>query len=136
MKNSALYFLWGCLFILCAVLGFIPEPEGVVRILLTLIAVCFFLPPAVLLFRSGRTGDRTTPALIRNLSALSLAATLILVVLNILCAPGSRLLGDFLHCLLVIVSSPMICSGHWALSLFLWACLLMASLSQCRRAEH
>jgi len=33
-----------------------------------------------------------------------------------------------LHIMLVIVSSPMVCSGNWALSLFLWACLLVASL--------
>ena len=37
------------------------------------------------------------------------------------------LLGDILHGLLVVVSSPMICSGHWAMSLFFWACLLISS---------
>ena len=30
---------------------------------------------------------------------------------------------------LIVVSSPMVCSGYWALSLFLWACLLMVSHS-------
>ena len=28
---------------------------------------------------------------------------------------------------LIVVSSSMVCSGYWALSLFLWACLLMVS---------
>ena len=41
-----------------------------------------------------------------------------------------KLLGLVLHYVLTIVSSPMICSGHWAMSLFLWACLLMVSLSK------
>ena len=48
-------------------------------------------------------------------------------------AVGSEALGNVLHYILVVVSSPMIASGHWALSLFLWACLLMVSLKQLRK---
>ena len=71
--------------------------------------------------------------LVCNLSALSLGLTLILLVLNFLTALQSEFLGQVLHYTLVIVSSPMICSGHWAMSLFLWACLLIASRKQTRR---
>jgi hypothetical protein len=66
--------------------------------------------------------------LVCNLSALSLGLTLILLVLNFLTALQSDFLGQVLHYTLVIVSSPMICSGHWAMSMFLWACLLMMSM--------
>ena len=128
MKKPQLFALWAILFIICAGLGFIPEPEGTGKILCTLASVVFFLPPAVLLFRAAKAGDRNTLRLIRNLSAASLGATLVLLVANVLSALGSRLLGNVLYAMLVIVSSPMICSGSWALSLFLWACLLMASL--------
>ena len=128
MKKPQLFVLWAILFIICAGLGFIPEPEGAGKILCTLAFVVFFLPPAVLLFRAAKAGDRNTLRLIRNLSAASLGATLVLLVANVLSALGSRLLGNVLYAMLVIVSSPMICSGSWALSLFLWACLLMASL--------
>lgn len=128
MKKPQLFALWAILFIICAGLGFIPEPEGAGKILCTLASVVFFLPPAVLLFRAAKVGDRNTLRLIRNLSAASLGATLVLLVANVLSALGSRLLGNVLYAMLVIVSSPMICSGSWALSLFLWACLLMASL--------
>lgn len=128
MKKPQLFALWAILFIICAGLGFIPEPEGAGKILCTLASVVFFLPPAVLLFRAAKAGDRNTLGLIRNLSAASLGATLVLLVANVLSALGSRLLGNVLYAMLVIVSSPMICSGSWALSLFLWACLLMASL--------
>ena len=128
MKKPQLFALWAILFIICAGLGFIPEPEGTGKILCTLASVVFFLPPAVLLFRAAKAGDRNTLKLIRNLSAASLGATLVLLVANVLSALGSRLLGNVLYAMLVIVSSPMICSGSWALSLFLWACLLMASL--------
>ena len=78
----------------------------------------------------GKTGDSHTITLIRNLSALSLGLTAVLLVLNFLTALRSELLGTVIHYVLVTVSSPMICSGHWAMSLFLWACLLMVSLSK------
>ena len=44
MKSQFLYALWGALFILCAGLGFIPEPARVLRVLLTGLSILFFLP--------------------------------------------------------------------------------------------
>ena len=128
MKSQFLYALWGALFILCAGLGFIPEPSGAVALLLTAVSVLFFLPPAVLVWRGRKTLDRVLLALIRNLSIASLSLSVLLLIANFLTAFHSQLLGDILHGVLVVVSSPMICSGHWAMSLFFWACLLIASL--------
>ena len=129
MNKKLLYMLWAGLFVLCAGLGFIPEPEGPFKIALSIISLVFFVPPAWLLYR----GDVSDAKLVCNLSALSLGLTLILLVLNFLTALQSDFLGQVLHYTLVIVSSPMICSGHWAMSLFLWACLLIASRKQTRR---
>ena len=129
MNKKPLYMLWAGLFVLCAGLGFIPEPEGPLKITLTIISLVFFLPPAWLLYR----GDVSDAKLVCNLSALSLGLTLILLILNFLTALQSDFLGQVLHYTLVIVSSPMICSGHWAMSLFLWACLLIASRKQIKR---
>ena len=129
MKRKTIYALWAVLFILCAAFGFIPEPEGLTATALTLVSVAFFVPPALLLFRA----EKYDVLLIRNLSALSLTLTLTLLIGNFLAAFSSETLGQFLHYVLIIVSCPMICSGHWALSLFLWACLLVASLRQLRR---
>ena len=129
MNKKLLYMLWAGLFVLCAGLGFIPEPEEAFKIALTCISLVFFLPPAWLLYR----GDVSDAKLVCNLSALSLGLTLILLILNFLTALQSDFLGQVLHYTLVIVSSPMICSGHWAMSLFLWACLLIASRKQTRR---
>ena len=133
MTNKALFTLWGGLFILCAGLGFIPEPEGALGVLLTLAALASFLPPAVLLFRAGRDRDLHCLKLVRNLSALSLGLTLALLIVNFLTALSSETLGTLVYYILVIVSSPMVCSGHWAMSLFLWACLLMVSLQQLKK---
>jgi len=129
MKRKAIYVLWAVLFILCAAFGFIPEPEGLTANALTLLSVAFFIPPVLLLFRA----EKHNILLIRNLSALSLGLTLVLLIANFLTAFSSETLGSILHYVLIIVSCPMICSGHWALSLFLWACLLTASLRQLRR---
>ena len=133
MSKKTLYVLWGVLFSICAGLGFIPEPEGAVKLLMTALAVVFFLPPAVLVYRAGKTGERTVLALVRNLSAASLGLTLAVLVLTVVNAMGSDALGNFLHALLVVVSSPMVCSGYWALSLFLWACLLSISRNMLKK---
>ena len=133
MNKKLLYLLWAGLFILCACCGFIPQPEGSPAVLMTICSLLFFLPPGLLLWDSVRQQDVHTLKLIRNLSALSLGLTLVLLVLNFLTVLRSEFLGSVLHYILVIVSSPMICSGHWAMSLFLWACLLMASVRQLKR---
>ena len=133
MNKKLLYVLWAGLFVLCAGLGLLPEPEGILGSVLTALSLAFFLPPALLLYTAQKQQDPDTPKLIRNLSALSLGLSLALLILNFLTALRSDFLGQVLHYILVIVSAPMICSGHWALSLFLWACLLMASLQQARR---
>ena len=127
MKKSSLMAVWGIFYIICAGLGFIPEPEGAVRIFLTAISVLFFVPPAILLFDAFSSGDKKTIRLIRLLSALSLALTLVLLTANFLAALGASWLGTLLHILLVIGSAPMLCSNYWVLSLFLWAVLLVAS---------
>ena len=133
MKQRLCYGLWACLFILCAGLGFIPEPEGSLSAVLSLLALLFFLPPAWLLYQSGKHRQKDTALLIRNLSLVSLILTVTVLILNFFTAFASQRLGQILHYVLVIVSSPMICSGHWAMSLFLWACLLMVSLRQLKR---
>ena len=133
MKKSTLYAAWAVLFILCAGLGFIPNPTGVLRFLMTALSVIFFAPPAMLTYLAAAEGDVRTLRLVRNLSILSLAVTMVVLVLNVLCAVYSEILGNILHMILIIVSSPMICSGYWVVSLFLWACLLMVTGKQIRK---
>ena len=128
MKQKAWFVLWGGLFILCAGLGFIPQPEGFLRGVMTAAALGFFLVGWLILYRADKTGDRDSLLLVRNLSLLSLGLTLLLLVFSFLTLNVSQWMGDLVHVILVIVSSPMICSGYWVLSLFLWACLMLASV--------
>ena len=124
MKQNGFLALWGGMFILCAGLGFIPEPTGFLRWMMTGLSLLFFLPPFLLL----GSGDRERVKLVRTLSGISLLITLVLIIANFAAFSAPETLGAALYVLLVILSSPMVCSGYWALSLFGWACLLMVSL--------
>jgi len=127
MKNKTLYILWAVLFALCAVLGFFRETVTDGKWLMTLLSVLFFAPPGVLLWRSRKNGDHHTRLLIRNLSGASLGITLVLLVVNFLSVLGSAWIGAVLNALLTILAAPMVCSGYWALSIFFWAFLFIAS---------
>lgn len=126
MSSKSLFFLWGSLFILCAGLGFTQPTTGVYRGALLILSLLFFLPPSLIL----HVGSKDERKLIRNLSALSLALTVSLLLASFLTAMKSEALGWFLHSILTIVSTPMVCSGYWVVSLFLWACLLTVSLKE------
>ena len=133
MKDGKLYALWGVLYIFCGLLGFIREPNGFVTALLVLLAVGFFVPGAVLLYRGYKARN---PGKIKAICAVSLVwlvMTLVLLVLNFLTAGATALAGDLLYGFLVILSAPMFCGQAWVLSLFLWACLFVAAQQQIKR---
>ena len=126
MNKKGLWILWGGLYILCAGLGFIPEPAGFLKGMMTALAVVFFIPGFLLLYQAKQQRDKQTAALVRNLAAASLGITMLLIVANFLSVGAAKAVGDGLYAVLVIVSSPMVSGGNWLLSLFLWACLLVA----------
>ena len=129
MQKKNLYLLWAVMFILTALLGFITEPSGLVKALLVLAALAFFVPPALILAK----GEDKDIKLVRNLSLASLATTAALLVLNVMSVLASEAVGTGLYALLVLLSAPMVCSQYWAVSLFFWACLLMVSLKKLKK---
>lgn len=92
-----------------------------------------FRAPACLIYGAKKEKDARTLKLVRGISLLSLGLTLLALVLNVLSAMGTVTMGNVLFAVLIVVSSPMVCSGYWALSLFLWACLLIVSHSLLRK---
>lgn len=136
MQNKHLYGIWGFLFIMCALLGFIPAPDGFVKVLLILAAAVFFVPGWILYARAVNNKDISVLATIRTISLLSLGATLIFLVLNFLSAGNPNIPGEFLYGLLIIFSSPMVCFQYWIVSLFLWSCLLVSSFSAIRKVKQ
>lgn len=131
MKKSTLITLWGVLYIICAGLGFIPEPTGAVKTMLFLLSLVFFVPPALLLYRAKKDRDGKGRKFVRRVSLISLGCTLAALIGSILSAlTATNNMGDVMHIVLGLVSAPMYCSNYWALSLFLWAAVLMASLKK------
>lgn len=135
MKQKLLYTLWAACFILCAACGFIPGPEGFWKAALTVLAVVSFVPAGLLLYRAHIQRDRHALRLIRNLSIASLGLTMVLLILNLLSVNWASWLGDMLYTVLLIVSTPMACGQNWLIGLFLWACLLVASVASLLKPE-
>lgn len=129
MEKKNVRYIWAGLFILTALLGFITEPNGLIKALMVISALAFFVPPAYLL----KQGDTQDVKLVRNLSIASLVTTAALLVLNVMSVLAGEAVGTGLYALLILLSAPMVCSQYWALSLFLWACLLMVSLKKLKK---
>ncbi len=128
MKQKHLYILWAVLGAVCIGLGCISQPSQAAKALMVTLAAAFFVPGAVLLYGAIRHRDRKTVCIIRNLAAVSLGLTLAALIGNLLSVRAPTAVGNFLYAVLIIVSTPMVCGQYWVLSLFLWSCLLVASL--------
>lgn len=130
MKRSTLWLLWGVFYIICAGLGFIPQPQGIVRAMLFLLSLLFFIPPGVLLYEARRHSDRVLLRRLRMAALASLILTQLMLIANILTAPYSEGLGTAMHILLGLVSAPMFCSNYFVVPLFLWAVVLIMSFTK------
>ena len=136
LKEKGLWLaIWAGMYLLCAVLGFLPPQEGGNRVLLVILALLFFAPPGWVLWLSLHSGDLQTIKRLLLLSAVSLGSTMVLIVLNFLSVLGPDWLGDFLYFLLIALSAPMLCGQYWVLSLTLWAILLWSSLLAWRHLQ-
>ncbi len=127
MKNRSVEIAWGILAAFCLVLGFVPSRDGLFYFLRMLLAIGFFIPPGIFLYRKAHV------RLIFVLSACSLGVTAVLLVLNILAVGATAAAGNMVYYMLVFFSVPMFCGEVWVVSLFLWACLLMVSLQMLRK---
>lgn len=127
MQNRKLFLAWGILFLICALLGFIPEPDGLLKALMVLLSLIFFVPGGILLYQAMQIHDVSTMRLLRGISFTSLITTLVLLIINFLSVSAPETVGNYLNGLLTILSAPMVCSQYWALSLYLWACLMITS---------
>ena len=124
MKTKTLWLIWLYLFAFCCVLGFIPDPPEFVKALLVTVGVCFFIPGALLL--KGREGKSIF--WVRLISIVSLALTLVSIILNFASVLMEPVWGKILYIIMGILSTPMLCCQVWVIGMFGWACLLAASL--------
>lgn len=130
MKNWKYWLLYGSwlwLYLLCAGLAHITTPTQPQSVAMTLSALIFFVPGVFLLVGGLRRKDQKQLRILQWICIGSLALTLVFLVANVLSALAPEIVGNVLYEILIFVSVPMVCSRYWALSLFLWACLLLTT---------
>jgi hypothetical protein len=132
-KSKLLWIFWAAAYVICTVCGFFPVTQDAVSGLFILLSLGFFVPPALLIFEAVQNKNRKTLRLVRNLSIISLSVTLVTILLNFASIQASVAWGTVLYWLLILVSTPMVCSQVWVIGLFGWAMLLMTCLHYLKR---
>ena len=134
MDKSIYLALWGGMYVLCCVLGFLPEQAGFSLYVMAAVSLLFFLPPFLMVRKAKEKKDFKTLKLTRRICLISLGLSTVLLVANFLSVLSpSETLGNVLHVILSLVSVPMMSSGLPLLSLFLWACLLSISKTKAKK---
>ena len=134
MKNTKhLWIIWAAAYVICTVCAFFPVASGALSGLFVLLSLGFFVPPAFLIYKAVEHKWPKILRVIRNLSIISLSLTLVTILLNFLSFQASEAWGLVLYWLLILVSTPMICSQVWVIGLFGWAMLLFTSLTYLKK---
>ncbi len=133
MSNKTWYWIWGGMYAICAVLGFIPGPQGALYWLLFGISLLFFVPPAVILRQAVTAKDRRSIKIMRTVCLTWFAVMLFLLILNLGSIGASAAAGAAVYYFLVVLASPMICSQIWVVPMFLFGCLLTVCFQQLRK---
>ena len=132
-KTKKIWILWAVLYVLCTVCAFFSVASGALSGLFLLLSLGFFVPPAFLIYMAVQNQWPKILRIIRNLSLLSLGLTLVTILLNFLSIQASEAWGMVLYWLLILVSTPMICSQVWVVGLFGWALLLFTCLKYLKK---
>ena len=136
LNKYILAAIWLGMFILCAVLGYLPAQEGGNKWLLVIFALLFFLPPVLLLYLCWEKRDLKLAKLLRLISLIVVISTVVLLVINLLSITlllampqqTALALGDILYDILLFVSTPMSCGQFWGIGLIGWIVLLWSSI--------
>lgn len=133
-KCKKYWIYWAIMYVICTVCAFLPVENGLVYALFFFLSVGFFVPPGFLIYEAVQRREKKTLRRIRTLSIISLVLTMIVIVLTFVSVAASKQTDDLqymqnwgvaLQWILNIVSTPMVCSQIWVVSLFGWACLMM-----------
>ena len=130
-----LWLSWYSLLLVCAILGFLPEPGGFWKFLCVSMSVLCFVPGGLLVKLAGDRQDRKTLRVIRNLSIISLSLTVVLWTLNVLSTMMSQTWGYIFNAMLIIFTTPMVCAQYWVLSLFGWSMLLWGAITLLKKGK-
>ena len=124
MKKSVLFYIWGGAYLVCALLSLVAKPSAPLQVVRTILSFLFFLPPLLLRLQK----EENTNRILFWISLGSVVLTFLTLLLNIVTFAAPAWVGVLLYYVLLFLSVPAICCGSYALSLFLWVCLMYACL--------
>ena len=137
LDKYILFAAWIGMYIMCAVLGFLPPQEGANKWLLVVIALLFFVPPALLVYQGWKQKKDQQMKIVQRISLIVVIATVTMLVFNLLSVAliivmpeeTALVLGDVLYDLLILVSTPMLCGQYWGIGLVGWVVLMWCCIS-------
>ncbi len=132
-KTKKLWILWAAAYVICTICAFFPVAQGALTGLFLLLSLGFFVPPGFLIYEAVQSKNKKILQIVRNLSLISLGLTLLTILLNFVSFQASESWGLVLYWLLILVSTPMICSQVWVVGLFGWAMLLFTCLTYLKK---
>ena len=136
LNKYILAAVWGGMYILCAVLGFLPPQEGANRVLLVIFGVLFFVPPGLLVYVCWKEKNKKWLRSVRMIALVVLITTVSLMLVNLMSITlllvmpenAALVVGDILYYLLNLGSVPMMCGQYWGLGMTGWAVLLWTGI--------
>ena len=130
MKKRYLYILWAVLYCACVGFSFARTTNTGGRVFQVLLSLAFFVPPYVRVFQAKKEENRKAIKTLRWISIGVLVMSMVLLALNIASVKFPTRAGTVLFVLLTILAPPLACGQQFALSLFMWACLMMLTLQK------
>lgn len=127
MKKRLLWIFWILLYVLCAGLSHITKPAGNQVWAIPTMGALFFVPGVWLLIEGLRKKDAKLLKVLRWISGLAVALTVVAFVANVFSALGGDTLGIVMHEIFLFVSVPLFCLGNLYACLFVWCCIFFAS---------
>ena len=131
-KNTILYIVWAVLYCACVGFSFVSNRNLGGKIFLIGLNLVFYVPPFVLAIKALKEENRKALKTLRWISVSVLVLATVMLVLNILSVKFSARVGLIMYVLLAVLAPPLACAQQFALSLFLWACLLMLTIQKQR----
>lgn len=129
-KNTVVYIVWAVLYCACVGFSFVKPSNGGGEAFLVALSIAFFVPAYILAFQAKKQENRKVLKTLRWISIGVLAMAMVLLALNILSVKFSAQTGLLLYVMLAMFAPPLACAEQWALSLFLWAVLMMLTLQK------
>ena len=122
-----MYIAWTVLYIGCVLMSLLDSVQGGGLVLIRIASVLFFVPGAILAGWGVKDNNKRILKSVRIVCLTSLILTTVVLVANFLSVGATAQTGRIWNGILLLVSAPMSIAPFWALSLFLWACLLMTT---------